>query len=64
MGHLAAVGDLEPPKTMQVGKVHAAFQVPVGRDHATTGVICIAEAAQGLGLQSGKSVSRASSRLF
>ena len=54
MGHLAAVGDLEPPKTMQAGKFHAAFQVPVGRDHATTGVIGIAESAQGLGLQLGQ----------
>ena len=54
MGHLAVVGDLELPKTMQVGKIHAAFQVSVGGDHATAGVICIAESAQGLGLQLGQ----------
>ena len=54
MGHLAAVGDLESPKAMQVGKLHAAFQVSVGGDHATAGVIGIAEAAQGLGLQLGR----------
>ena len=54
MGHLAAVGDLEPPKTMQAGKLHAASQVPAGRNHTTTGVICIAESAEGLGLQLGQ----------
>jgi hypothetical protein len=54
MGHLAVVGDLESPKTMQVGKVHAAFQVSVGGDHATAGVVCIAESAQRLGLQLGQ----------